>query len=498
MASRWSWNIDGLDVDTAAWYQLVQWGIETRPAYTLIMDDKSKSREWQSKIGGVIYRTYDGRDNHYHDHVTPVQAANQLAQDHSDMKDVWHYYRLNEPGGEWHKLQAWLIAFAKEAKLRGFKVTTCGLALGKNWDTPDFIRNGNADALLDYAMANPDTFLLDAHEYVTGTLWSPQIESYPSALFNRDLLLANENIPVKTDTYTGHNGFVNWGLFRVCWLANARAIEKYGKPLDCVLTEGLFDFNSHIIQPPHTYSTLPDGRKVTTESEIRKYGEQQFNTDVRGVLGHRKYLAWVFTGNANPNAITDEQYAEMVMRNFRWAEKAYPANVKGIALFAVNNDWRIPEGHDYTPILPALLPKMKSLALIQSPEPTPEPQPEIEWRAMNIEGYNSVRKLPVDANVRLTPNGTVIGILPAMPTVTRANVSLAPATLQDGYEWIEVILHPDTDNAIRGWIANHVFRVATTPVFDFGGLRRELLEWHAVLADLQTHIEEQLDNLPVA
>jgi hypothetical protein len=462
MVTRWSFNIDALEISDEIWQKILAWGVATRPTWTTIMDHKDRSKEWAVKVGGQVnHRTYDKRDNYYHHAVTGKQAAADLERDHADMRafpNIWQYYRGNELGGEWNQIQDWLIEFATEAKKRGFKITSCGLALGKNWKDPDFIKNGNADALLDYAMANLDTFRFAFHDYVTGPLWSPQIQSYPSALFNRELLLANEHIPVLVDSYTGYQGFVNWGCFRGLWLANARAIEKYGKPLPCIIDEGLFDFNAHIIEGQHTWSKLPNGQTVKTEDEIRKYGESQFNRDVRGILGHRKYLTWVFTGDTKP--ISDDAYGDIVMRNFQWAERSYPANVEGIDLFGINPDWRFPEGHDYIPLMDTLLPKMKALAVSPTPPPDPEPQPEIEWQAMNIQGYNRVRKLPVDANVRLTPNGSVIGILPAMPVVTSAKVSLAPATIQDGFEWIQVILHPDTDHALTGWIASHVFQLA--------------------------------------
>lgn len=364
MSTRWSYNIDGLDVDNAVWDLLLADAKANPPSYVTIMDSKDKAKQWRREIPStqVIYRTYDVADNYYHHTVTPQVAAQNLERDHADMRDMWHYYRINEPGGEWNRYQDWIIRFAQEAKARGFKVTAGGLALGKNWNNPEDIARGQADPLLDYAIANEDTFLLDAHEYVTGTLWSPQIPNYPSALFDRDLLLANENIPVLTDTYHGYQNFTNWGLFRVCWLANARSLERHGKRLNCVINEGLFDFNSHIIQSPHEYSLLPNGQRVKTETEIRKFGEQQFLTDVRGVLGHWLYLSWVFTGKMQK--VSEVDYCDMVMRNFKWAEKSYPENIKGIMLFAINKDWHLPEGHDFSPIIRTLLPKMKSLSTV--------------------------------------------------------------------------------------------------------------------------------------
>jgi hypothetical protein len=498
MVTRWHFNIDGLDVEPAVWDLLLADAKTNPPSYVTIMDDKKRAQQWQSTIpqSQIIYRTYDAADNYFHHTVTPLQAAQRLEKDHHDIRSMWHYYRLNEAGGEWNRYQDWIIRFAQEAKARGFKVTAGGLALGKNWRTPEDIANGQADPLLDYAIANEDTFLLDAHEYVTGTLWSPQIPNYPSALFDRELILANENIPVLVDTYEGYQNFTNWGLFRVCWLANARSLERHGKRLNCVINEGLFDFNSHIIQDPHTWSKLPNGQTVKTETEIRKYGEPQFNTDVRGVLGSRKYFTWLVTGAMN-GSLTDSQYCDFIMRNFAWAEKSYPENIKGIMLFAINSDWRSPQGHDYQPVIRTLLPKMAALTSIPVPTPNPEPEepPQPEYRLLNIEGYDSVRNVPTRANIRLTPNGSIIGILASMPTVTRAKVSLAPATRVGDYEWVQVILYPDTEQAISGWIANHVFRIAVSePVPDyaiaFAAIQLRIDAIQAALNEVETILDD--------
>lgn len=487
MVTRWSFNIDGLDIDEDVWNLLLQDAKQNPPSYVTIMDSKDRAKQWRNEVPStqVIYRTYDGLDNYYHENVTPINAAIQLERDHSDMRDVWHYYRVNEPGGEWRKYQDWIIRFAQEAKARGFKVTAGGLALGKNWHTPDEIQGGLADALLDYAIANEDSFLLDAHEYVTGTLWSPQIQSYPSALFDRNLLLANENIPVLTDSYQGYQNFTNWGLFRVCWLANARSLERHGKRLNCVINEGLFDFNAHIIQSPHDYSTLPNGQRVKTEDEIRKYGEDRYLRDVRGVLGHWLYLSWVFTGKMQK--VSEPEYCDMIIRNFKFAERAYPSNIRGIMLFAINKDWEVPEGHDYSPIIRTLLPKMKSLAIapttpIPSPVPSPTPTP--------IETINKRIRAAVDGlRIRKVPSlaGTVIGYLPRTYVDAKYGKNVLPNTV-DNRDWRFIEYTPDgSDNVLSGYVADEFIEVENNEIV-LSALEKDLVlayrqkDYEAILA----------------
>lgn len=375
---RWWFNINGLAVPN--WSQLLEYGRRYRPAWTLIMDHKDRAKEWQREVGGnLIYRTYDSRDNYYHTEVKPIDAAIALERDHSDMRGMWHYYRGNEPGGDWHRLQDWLIAFAEEAKRRGFKVTSLGLALGKNWVAPDWVEAGHVDALIRYGAANPDTFLWDTHEYVTGPVWGPQIQSYPSVLFNRDALLAGEQIRADVETFIPASAFPNWGLFRTNWALNTRARNLGLPPQKYVITEAIFDWNAHIIEPPHDYSTLPNGTRIRTEDGLRRFGEDQFNKDIRGILGHRKYFEWLITGKEN-TPVTHDAYADFVIRNFQWAERNYPANCLAILLFSMNSNWRFPHGHDFSDssIAPSLLPRMKALVPGQTPTPQPEPQPEPE------------------------------------------------------------------------------------------------------------------------
>ena len=448
---RWSVNLNGQA--TANWQTWLDYGREVHPAYILIMNDTGKALEWQAEIGDVIYRAWHRYDSEYHQKVSAKQAADDLARENENVIECWQYFKLNEGGGSWHRLQDWLLEFAELSKPRGFKVTTCGLALSKLWPDPQFIADGNADPLLHYAHDNPDTFLLDVHGYVTGPLWGPQWPDYPQVLFDRERLLAGESIPVEVDGYMGALGPPNWGMFRECWAFNARATELFGVPLDYVITEHGNDWNANVIQPPHEFATLPDGRKVRTEDELRaRFTDPRYDI-MRGVLAHRKMYAWLLTGKADAGAINDDQFTDFIMRNFEWAERHTPPNCKGIMPFADDPNWREPQGHDYgdPSVLPTLLPKMKTLrrkaTMIDPNQPIPLDDPR--WRQVVLTASANI-------NVRSFPStqdaSNKVGVLSLGKTYSGVGLDTQLETYNaDSWNWYPYGLTEFADRVV--WIA---------------------------------------------
>ncbi len=447
---RWCVNLNGLA--TSNWPQWLAWGREVHPAYILIMDDRDKARQWKTEVGEVIYRAWHRYDTEYHLKVSAKQAADDLARENENVIDMWQYFGLNEGGGSWHRLQDWLLEFAELSKARGFKVTTCGLALSKLWSDPQFVADGNADPLLHYARANPETFLLDVHGYVTGKLSAAQVPDYPQVLFDRERVLASEYIPVEVDGYKGYNGQTNWGMFRECWAFNARATELFGEPLPYVITEYGYDWNSHIVEPPHEYGTLPDGRKVRMEDELRaRFTDSRYDI-LRGVLAHRIYAAWLLTGTADPNAITDDQFTDFIMRDFKWGERTTPPNCKGIMPFAENFNWRKRKAHDYgdPSVLPTLLPKMKTL---QRKETMLDPNQPIalddpRWRQVTLDASTTI-------NVRSFPTtqdaSNKVGALSTGQTYRGVGLDTQLETYNaDSWNWYPYLL-ADFDGQV--WIA---------------------------------------------
>ena len=448
---RWCVNLNG--EGTGNWQPWLAWGHEEPPAYILIMNDKNKARQWQAEIGDVIYRAWHRFDSEYHQKVSAKQAAADLAFENGNVRDMWQYFKLNEGGGSWHFLQDWILEFAELSKARGFKVTTCGLALSKLWPDPQFVADGNVDPLLKYAHDNPDTFLLDVHGYVTGPLWGPQIADYPQVLFNRERILAGESIPVEVNDYVGYGGRINWGMFRECWAFNARSTELFGAPLDYVITEYGFDWNDNIIRGKHEFATLPDGREVRTEAELRaRFTDPRYDI-MRGVLAHRIYFAWLLTGKADPHAITNDQFTDFLMVNFQWSERNTPPNCKALKIYTENIDWREPEGHDIgdPSVLPTILPKMKKL---QRKAPMIDPNQPIalddsRWRQvmLSASGTINVRSFPTTQD-----NTNKVGVLSPGQAYRGVGLDTKLDTYNaDGWNWYPYRLSDFADRVV--WIA---------------------------------------------
>lgn len=443
---RWSFNINGQNVPN--WNQLLQWGKEVRPAWTLVMDNGTKARQWKNEVGGeVTNRIWDARDGEYHLLVKAIDAAEQMARECDGLQDMWQYYRLNEPGGEWSHLQDWIIDFAKAAKARGFKSTAHGLAIMKNWAQPEWVEAGNVDKLIRYAYENQDTFILNVHEYITGFAWSGHTPQYPANLFNHSLSVEGEkSASINWDTY--RPAFVNWFLGRIAWVTNIRAKKIVGDVIPFVVDELIFDWHAAVHQQ---FVTLADGRRVEMGSELRAvYGDDRYNRDIRGVLGSRRLLEWLITGNAN-SVPDDNRFADAIMRNFAWAEKNYPENCKAFQLFTMNANWRFPQGHDYIPIAPILLPKMKALATtVPTPVPVPIPTP-IETVAKRVRASDTSVRIRKDKSTA----SPILGYLPQVYIDVRYSTQTWE---NDGYVWRYLELTID-GTLIKGYVADKFIEI---------------------------------------
>lgn len=471
---RTSFNINGQNVER--WNQLLEWGKRVKPPFTLVMDNKQKAREWLTHVGGeMVYRVWDVADNYYHKSISPIQAAEQMAREHQDIKDMWQYYRLNEPGGAWAELQDWIIAFAEAARVRGFKVTSLGLAIMKNWDNPEWVQQGHVDKLIRYAYEHQDTFLLDVHEYVTGFAWSGHTPNYPANLFDW-IASTNGETTAKIDWTTYTPALQNWFLGRVSWVANVRARELVGDVIPFIITECWFDWHAAAHQQ---FVTLGNGQRVRVEDELKaRYGDNRTNRDIRGVLGSRRLFEWLATGdnNANPD---DNRFADVIIRNFQWCEANYPENCKGIMLFTANGNWRYPHGHDYQPVFDYLLPKMESMVVTipPVPEPTPEPLPEVIMIPQQIKVRNTavrIRTLPTIINSALVTWFTAT-------EWTDVLLSEVPVKVADGYIWYRIEWgiyqgYIAQEDIVNGVTLIDIYEEVETPVFAVTPTEQALIE----------------------
>lgn len=446
---RWSWNINGQNVSN--WEQLLDWGKQVRPSWTLIMDNRAKARQWKDEVGGeVTYRVWDQLDNYYHHSTSAIAAAERMARENDGLQDMWQYYRLNEAGGDWSPLQDWIIAFAEAARVRGFKTTTHGLAIMKNWSQPEWVQAGHVDKLIRYAYEHQDTFIINVHEYITGFAWSEQTPNYPANLFDHHLSVQGE-ITGKIDWTKYRPEFMPYFLGRVGWVTNLRAVEIVGTVLSYLIDEGLFDWHAAIHEQ---FVTLPNGNRVKMETELKaRYGDDRYNRDIRGVSGSRRLFEWLATGQNN-QTLTDEAFADVIMRNFNWAEKNYPPNCKGIMLFTMNEDWRYPEGHDYIPIANALLPRMKTLTSTEPPQEQP-----MSFKRSTITGINKTTNTPAGVNVRsskaATNTSNIVVLIPKGVTVT-GDVTDADTQAIGGYHWREIKDVLINNVPVSGFVADEV------------------------------------------
>lgn len=440
MATRWSWNINGQAVPN--WEQLIAWGQEAKPTWTLVMDNWAKAREWKDRVGGeVTYRVWDQRDNYYHHDVKAVDAAEAMARENDGLQDMWQYYRLNEPGGDWPHLQRWIIDFAEAARKRGFKSTAHGLAILKNWPDPEWVAAGNCDDLIIYAYEHQDTFILNIHDYVTGFAWSSHTPDYPRNLFDRALSLWGEQ-NAKASWTQYRPSITSWYLNRVVWVTNIRAKTLVGEAIPYIIDEALFDWHASV----HNQQVVVNGVRSEVANLLRwEYGDDRYNRDIRGVLGSRRLFAWLAKGNANA-PFSDEEFSDVILRNFVWAEANIPPNCKSIQLFTMNPDWREPEGHDYIPIANALLPRMTAGLKLKPPD-SGGGTTMLERRIRVTGSQVRVRSIP-------GLNGTFVGWFTATE-YTSALVGEA-VTEQDGYAWRQIEVGP-----LKGWSA---FDVLSTGV----------------------------------
>lgn len=469
--TRHGWNLNGQN--TPNWQQLKAEAKKNPPRWTLIMDNQGKAREWKDEIGGeVTYRSWDADEAYYHKTHSPQATAQQMARENELVKDCWQYYKMNEPGNDnWLELQDWLIAYAIEAKRLGFKVTTNGLAILKNWSDPAFVKAGNCDKLIRYWADNRDTFILNVHTYVTGAAWATVLPNYPLNLF--DLNSSRDGYKTAHINWTSYEPIM-W-YHREAWVTNVRAVDLIGEPMDFIIDECWFDWHASV----HDQMVTLNGRQVKMSDELRaRYGDDRFNRDMRGIMGQRKFAEWAITGQLH-TPVNDERYCDWLIQNYQWFENEYPDNALAFMNFTMNPDWRFPEGHDAIPLANALLPRMAMIKprtpVIVIP-PEPEPIPEVIMIPQQIKVHDSavrIRKSPTIINSPLVAWFT--------PTeYTDVLLSETPVKVADGYVW-----HRIEWGVLQGYIAvSHtdgsilidIFEEVEVPVFEVTPTEQALIE----------------------
>lgn len=468
--TRHGWNINGQSVPN--WVYLKAQAKRNPPRWTLIMDNQDRAREWKDEIGGeMTYRSWGEGEGDLHHTMKPEAAAQLMAKETEKVFDCWQYWKMNEPStgdtvAGWLKLQDWLIAYATEAKKHNRKVTTNGLALGKNVNYPDFVKVGHTDKLIKYWADNRDTFIVNVHSYFTGAAWSSVMPNYPANLFDLNITRNGRTQGhIQWDSY-----YPEMWYFREAWITNVRAKEIIGEPMDFIIDECWFDYHASVHQ---AVVVLPDGRRDKMDMELRnRYGDSAFDREMKGILGQRKFAEWAITGQLH-TPVSDEVYCDWLIQNYQWLENEYPDNALAFMNYTMNPMWRYPNsggggfGHDANPLVFALLPRMATIKprhATPTPTPSPVPQPEpvptpesafIEFRVRSTasDGQN------IRSKTVLTPN-TVIGKLPPPPAIVTLKAAPAdtPSDIND-LQWREIIY-----GTIRGFVAWKYVEVVTTPI----------------------------------
>lgn len=474
--TRHGWNINGQNVPN--WQYLKEQAKKNPPRWTLIMDNQDRAREFKDEIGGeMTYRSWGEREGDVHHNMKPIDAAILMAKETEKVADCWQYWKMNEPStGDtvegWLRLQDWLIAYATEAKKHNRKVTTNGLALGKNWNYPAFVKAGHVDKLIKYWADNRDTFILNVHTYFTGAAWSSVMPNYPANLFDLNI------------TRNGRTqGHINWNTYepemwyhREAWVTNIRAKEVIGEVMDFIIDECWFDYHASVHQ---AIVTLPDGRRDKMESELRsRYGDPVFDREMKGILGQRKFAEWVITGQLH-TPVSDDIYCDWLIQNYQWLENEYPENALAFMNYTMNPNWRYPYsggggfGHDANPLVFALLPRMATIkprAATTTP-PEPIPTPVIETEAKRIRSNTIGLRLRAKPSAK--PDSTVLATFPQLVWLG-ANVS-KQRWQADGYNWVYVDVTLD-GVLYKGYAADQYLSVeAVDPAIDLTVTELELV-----------------------
>lgn len=465
--TRHGWNINGQNAGN--WQFLISEAKKNPPRWTLVMDNQDRVRIWKDEIGGeVTYRAWSTNEDYYHQSNDAKATAQQMARHTEKVADCWQYWHMNEPGSGgtvqgWLELQDWLIAYATEAKRLGRKVTANGLAILKNWDFPTFVQAGHVDKLIKFWAAgnNREWFIPNVHTYMTGTPWATVMPNYPANLL--DLNAMRSGLTTAHLQYTSYEPTM-W-YFREFWAFNIRALDIIGEPVEYIIDECFFDYHASVHQ---AFVTLADGRRAKMEDELRaRYGDPAFDREMKGILGQRKFIEWIITGQLN-TPVSDEQYCDYLVMIYQWLEDEIPDNALAFMNYTMNPAWRYPNsggggfGHDANPLIFALLPRMAKIRpRTQTQEPpmvlNPDPQTVVTVPHM-VKGTNSIK------NIRALPSTSsdIVGQVP-YPDASQFELSVAALWAANGYNW-HLIKWQDADTMKQGFVASSIINAVPVMV----------------------------------
>ena len=436
--SREGWNINGQNVPN--WEFLKSEAKKNPPRWTLIMDNQDKAREWKDEIGGeVTYRSWGQDETYYHYHNDAKATAQQMARETEKVADCWQYHKMNEAGAPYDRLQDWLIDFAIEARKQNRKVTTNGLALLKLWQNPEYVKAGNVDKLIRFWAEgnNREWFIPNVHVYITGRTASSVAPNYPANLLDLDISRNAHNYHIN---YQNYDNPLQW-YHRELWAFNVRAMELIGEPVWFIIDECKYDYHASV----QDFTVTHEGRTAKLDVFLReRYGDDRYNREMRGILGQRKFIEWIITGELN-KPVSDEVYCDYLIQDAQWWEDEYPDNCLAFMNYTMNVDWRFPTadngnfGHDAIPLAPILLPKMRTIKPRNSDTPLPPIEPPIEPPPVEDEMLAlEIRAISDAVRIRETATLTATQVGWIKPILWQAALVSKDILTRDGYHWRKV------------------------------------------------------------
>jgi hypothetical protein len=380
---------------------------------------------YKAAMPGVlwVWRTYNALEGNWSQYPTnQTYIARWNKEGH---RDVIRDDPCNEPNiGNDAAYVARSVDLLDRAADAGFRVAIGAFSVG----TPhhDAIQRGVYDPLLQ--AIHRGNHYLSYHSYGhgipdVGELRPLEVLDDPQRAF---MTMVNKRWEVR-------QGY--WYLRRSDWFV-MRARELGLPDTPTIMTEACFDQIN--VNPG-----FMDGLR-------RRYGLSQYHNDLRGVMSWAKY--WE---HADAALIDIMEY----LRDNVY----YPDYIKGVCLFAINKQWRVPQGHDWGQLPTALIKSVNS-HVWQPEQPQPEPEPDVTWRT---EVVSPVRGA---VNIRKEPSTSAPVVAKLAEDRTQVRVSNRTVdTANYVFQEIEI-------GGVRGWVAREVVRWHGKPIAEKLAQVRQLLD----------------------
>lgn len=337
MPSRIGWNVEGTDLNGRR--DLIKAELSSYDTgWHLCLGDIELAYALRQRAN-VIYRVFDpfneyttgsSFDNEFWLNHSPQDVVDWIRTRHNDRTDFVWSVGNNEPttSGKTRQFVQWCVELAHLGYQHGIRFAIAEIASAKTIQH-DEIKAGLWDDLIVTMNTYRDFHIFTFHEYTTGLLPATFLPDYPLNLDDPQAL-AQSNWQSAKMNLTSIDG--NWHIGRGALITHGRAKQLMLDPLPFVITECAFDWMADIISTPERAETI-----AHLENRFR----MPSHDFMRGSTGHRQYHEWLMSETGFAGDWNDYLYAQ-----YQWLISAYPPELEGICIFALNADWDLPEGHD--------------------------------------------------------------------------------------------------------------------------------------------------------